>query len=237
MSERRTLLVVLGMHRSGTSAVTGMLKDYGVALGPARTKRNAFNPRGNREILALRRLHERVLERGGGSWCDPPDAVEVTDADRRDRDEVLAAIEGDVVAVKDPRMLLAMELWRDLDPAPIGVIRNPVAVRDSLAARAAKGGGPVRTPAAWEELWRHYNRVLLAEHERRAFPLVDFDRRDELVAQVKAALAAHGVIAAGESEFFDASLTTPADDDWRGLADAQSVELWDRLRGHAVMPA
>jgi len=233
----RKLLVVLGMHRSGTSAVTGMLKDYGVELGPAREKRNAFNLRGNREIQRLRLLHERVLERAGGSWCDPPESVEVTDDDRRQRDEVLAGIEGDVIAVKDPRMLLAMELWRDLDPAPIGVIRNPVAVIDSLASRAAKGGGPARTPDAWEELWRHYNRLLLDELERRPFPLVDFDRRGDLPAQVKGALAAHGVSAGGESEFFDPALVSAKGEAWRGRAAPESAALWDRLREHAVVRA
>lgn len=237
MTAGRRLLVVLGMHRSGTSAVTGMLKDYGVGLGPAREKRNEFNLRGNREILRLRRLHEQVLERAGGSWCDPPESVEVTDGDRRERDEVLAAIEGEVIAVKDPRMLLAMELWRDLDPAPIGVIRNPVAVRDSLASRAAKGAGPARTPEAWEELWRHYNRLLLVELERRAFPLVNFDHRDDLSAQVKAALAAHGVSAGGRSHSFDPGLVSAEDEAWRGRSAPESIELWDRLSEHAVVRA
>jgi len=234
VSARPKLLVVLGMHRSGTSAVTALLQDFGVALGPAREKRNAFNPRGNREIIRLRRLHERVLERSGGSWANPPQRVEVTAEDRAERDAVLAAIEGEVIAVKEPRMLLAMDLWRDLGPAPIGVIRNPVAVVESLASRAAQGVGPVRTPPEWEELWRHYNELLLAELEREHFPVVDFDRRAALEGQVKAALEARGVAPEGAAESFDRELVSAPDDAWRARTRPESLELWERLHRHAV---
>ena len=230
MSDRGKLLLVLGMHRSGTSAVTGMLEDNGVGLGPARIKQNAFNPRGNREILPLRRVHERILERAGGSWVEPPDAVEIIDADRSERDAVLAGIEGDVIAVKDPRMLFAMELWRELEPLRIGVIRNPVAVRESLGHRASEGMGPVLLPADWEALWRRYNEALLAEAELGAFPVIDFDRVEDIEGQVRGALRAHGIKPMGESTSFDHSLVTAdAGEGWREDADPESVELWDRL--------
>ncbi len=231
MSDRGKLLLVLGMHRSGTSAVTGMLSDHGVELGPARAKRNAFNERGNREILALRRVHERILERAGGSWHEPPASARVTDDDRDDRDRILGAIEGDVVALKDPRMLFAMDLWRELDPIRLGVIRNPVAVRESLGRRASEGMGPVRLPADWEALWRRYNEALIAEWELGAFPVVDFDRADDIEGQVRAALRAHGVKPIGESSSFDHSLVSAAPGEgWREDAHPASVELWDRLQ-------
>src|SRR5918992_1057883 len=59
------IVAVLGMHRSGTSAIAGMLADHGVELGPV-SEQNRFNPRGNREIRELNRLHDRILERSGG---------------------------------------------------------------------------------------------------------------------------------------------------------------------------
>ena len=231
MSDRGKLLLVLGMHRSGTSAVMGLLEDHGVELGPARAKRNEFNRRGNREILPLRRIHERILDRAGGSWYEPPDSVEVTADDRSDRDAILDGIEGDVIALKDPRMLFAMELWRELDPLPIGVIRNPVAVRESLGHRASEGMGPVLLPADWEALWRRYNEALIAEAEPGAFPIVDFDRVDDIDGQVRAALRAHGVKPTGESTSFDHSLISArAGEDWSADAEPESSELWERLQ-------
>lgn len=246
------LILVLGMHRSGTSAFSGILQQYGVGFGWMRKpgdveqvhgvhkdERNAFNPRGNRENRPLRWLHESLLERAGGSWWDPPASVEVTDEDRRERDEVINTFEGDPIAVKDPRLLLVMDLWRDLSPKPIGVIRNPVAVRDSLEKRsrqkrpdqqrARQANQPVLDPERWEALWCTYNRVLLAEHEREPFPLVDFDRGNELDAQARAALEAQGIEAEGASTFYDPGLAS----DWTGWRERallkESIELWDRL--------
>src|SRR6266540_944941 len=85
---RKTVVAVLGMHRSGTSAVAGTLEEHGVELGPV-SKRNRFNPRGNREIRELNRLHDRILDRSGGSWWDPPARIRARSGDYRRRNEVL----------------------------------------------------------------------------------------------------------------------------------------------------
>ncbi len=170
------IVAVLGMHRSGTSAIAGMLADHGVELGPV-SEQNRFNPRGNREIRELNRLHDRILERSGGSWWDPPARIRARSGDYRRRNEILHSIPGETIGVKDPRLLLVLDLWRDLNPRPIGVIRNPVAVRESLERRAheRRRRHPQLSAAGWDELWLIYNRALLAEHRRDPFPVIDFD--------------------------------------------------------------
>jgi hypothetical protein len=225
------VVTVLGMHRSGTSATAGMLQEHGVALGPV-SEQARFNARGNREIRELNRLHNAILERNGGSWWDPPSEPRLKRADFRRRDEILAAIAGATIGVKDPRMLLLLPLWRDLEPKPIGVIRNPVAVRKSLQRRARERGErhPQLSAERWEELWTTYNRALLAELERRPFPVIDFDRHSELDAQVRSALAFHGLETGADSTFFDRELVGQQVAEWRSevvLADA--LELWDEL--------
>lgn len=233
-----TLIAVLGMHRSGTSATAGTLQEHGVELGPA-SESNRYNQRGNREITELRKLHERILERSGGSWWDPPAEVEVTDRHRAKRDEILATIPGELRGVKDPRMLVLLDFWRDVGPTPLGVIRNPVAVRDSLLRRAEQWGKPILPTERWETLWRHYNGSLLAELEARPFPVIDFDRPADLDDQVRAALAQLGIESSSESGFFDSELLSePEGEDWRSRAlDPRSVELWDRLAEHTVARA
>ena len=183
------LVAILGMHRSGTSAVAGMLADHGLEFGRVR-ERNRFNRRGNRESPELNELHEAILERGGGTWWRPPAEVAVRAGDLRRRNKILGAIEGDPIAVKDPRMLVCRALWSDLELSPIGVIRNPVAVRSSLARRAAERPEkhPQLSAREWEHVWVVYNRALLEWHRRSPFPLVDFDRPDELQTSVSAAL-------------------------------------------------
>jgi hypothetical protein len=232
----KTIVAVLGMHRSGTSAVAGMLADHGLEFGAVR-ERNRFNPRGNREIPELNELHEEVLERSGGSWWNPPAEVRVRPADLRRRNRILASIPGEAIAVKDPRMLVCPDLWRDLELRPIGVIRNPVAVTRSLAHRARER--PHRHPQIsdreWEDVWVTYNRALLAEHRRRPFPIIDFDRPDELDDRVGAALGFWGLEPAGASEFFDPDLVDPdADTDWsRQVQSPEALELWRALAGLA----
>ena len=195
--ERRSLTVafvaILGMHRSGTSAVAGMLAEHGVEFGPVRM-RNRFNRRGNRELPELNRLHEELLRRSGGTWWDPPEAVVIEPDDRRRRDEILATV---------------------------GVIRNPVSVRRSLARRAKER--PRRHPRysarEWEELWVRYNEALLEEHRESPFPLIDFDRPDELSRQLATALAFWGLEAGAHSAAFDRSLIQqPSAAEWRAEA-------------------
>lgn len=227
-----TLVAILGMHRSGTSAVAGILAEHGIDFGPVRT-RNRFNRRGNRELPELNELHEELLVRSGGSWWDPPASVEVAEGDIRRRDGILATIKGDPAAVKDPRMLICPHLWGDLELRRIGVIRNPVSVRRSLAQRAAERPHkhPRFSARQWEDLWATYNRALLAEHGRAPFPVIDFDRAYDVERQVVDALRFWQLEAGGESGFFDRDLVGQTSEaDWRAEAESgEAVELWDAL--------
>jgi hypothetical protein len=232
----KALVTVLGMHRSGTSATAGMLQEHGVELGPV-SERARFNARGNREIRELNQLHNAILRRSGGSWSDPPARVSLRRADFRRRDEILAAIPGPTIGVKDPRMLLLLDLWRDLEPRDIGVIRNPVAVRNSLTRRARERGErhPQLSATEWEELWTIYNRALLDELEREPFPLIDFDRHPELEVQVHSALAFHGLEARGSTSFFDRQLVGHHVEEWRSqVAHRPALELWDELAARSL---
>lgn len=222
------------MHRSGTSATAGMMQDYGLHLGPV-SEANRWNPRGNREIPALNALHERILERAGGTWWRPPSRVSVKRSDRSQRDAILSRIEGDPAGVKDPRMLLTHELWDELRPLRIGVMRNPVAVRDSLERRAqAQARRQPLDETGWEQLWRIYNERLLAELERDPFPLINFDQLDRLDEQVRAALEACGVTPDGNSEFLTREL--PRDHGaWRAhVLVPEALALYDRLAGRSL---
>lgn len=240
---RKTIIVIFGMHRSGTSAVAGMLQEHSIELGPV-SERNRFNPRGNREIRALNRLHDRVLKRSGGSWWKPPASTLLQTGDFRTRNRILRSIPGQIIGTKDPRMLLVPELWRDLDLKPIGVIRNPVAVRGSLERRARERDergqrsgipDPPLSTREFEGLWVTYNRALLAEHRRRPFPVINFDRNSELDAQIRSALAAHGLKPSGASHFFERELITQRTDEWRSqVATREALDLWDALEALAV---
>jgi hypothetical protein len=230
----KTVVAILGMHRSGTSAVAGMLADHGLDLGPVR-ERNRFNRRGNREIPELNELHEAILERSGGTWWNPPAEAAVRAGDLRRRNRILEGINGQAIAVKDPRMLVCRDLWTDLDLKPIGVIRNPVAVRSSLAYRAAERPHkhPQLSAREWEDVWVLYNRALLDWHRRSPFPIVDFDRPDELQAAVVAALELWGLETAAASDFFDPGLASGTGDWASEVESPEALEVWRTLAGIA----
>ena len=66
---------VLGMHRSGTSAVTRAISAFGVPLGhPADAMPpGPDNPEGFAESIALAECNERLLDLAGGRWDAPPE--------------------------------------------------------------------------------------------------------------------------------------------------------------------
>ena len=68
-------LLVVGMHRSGTSAITGALGALGFNT-PHSRDRAGFKPESNSEhweSLSLSGYNEHLLAELGGSWDAPPD--------------------------------------------------------------------------------------------------------------------------------------------------------------------
>lgn len=226
------------MHRSGTSALAGTLAELGVDFGDA-SRSNRFQPKGNVENAKLTRLHERILRRCGGAWWDPPDcaAIQVQTRQRTRLIEILGRYEGEVIGVKDPRLLLLLaELWEGLPLARIGTLRNPAAVIRSLQARARALGEPqeLKDAAVCERLWCRYNRLLLEEHERELFPLLDFDRPADFAEGARDALRSYGLAADSATRFFEPALMTSPGDAWREEMSAETLALYDELASRSV---
>ncbi len=163
--------LVLGMHRSGTSCLTGLLETAGVRL--CRVPRwNRFNPKGNLEDDRVWNLNEAILRRCDGAWHSPPPSVPESAAEYG---ELRAALQPytriEPWAIKDPRMVLTLHLWLPLLPKArlIGTYRHPVAVAESLRTRNKM---PLEEGI---ELWYAYNRRLVEWHKRRRFPIISFD--------------------------------------------------------------
>lgn len=197
-------LIILGMHRSGTSFLTGSLQLAGLQLGN-HSQWNPFNVKGNRENPDIVEFHERMLADRGLAWDrPPPGAVRWT---REERQRARRLIEGFVDAAhwgfKDPRALLFVEGWCRVLPQArfIGIFRHPTPVARSLEAR---GGMP---EAQAFDLWIRYNRRLLALHDRHPFPLLCFDEGEEqLHRRLDGVLPAIGLAAIAEERFFAAEL-------------------------------
>jgi hypothetical protein len=167
------VITVLGMHRSGTSALTGSLQAAGLHLGDVRTEGGASNLKGHREPGELIKLHEDVLITSGGAWHLPPPNVTWTARQRERRDEFIAARAGlPLWGWKEPRTLLVIDGWLEVVPTleMVGTFRHPAVVARSLQRRHGNDD-----MGMWLDVWLAYDRPLLALAEERGIPLIDFD--------------------------------------------------------------
>lgn len=139
-------LIVLGMHRSGTSVLARMLSLMGVYFGPegASTGANAENPKGFWERRDVRNLNDLLLQSAGCDWNRPLNftaaAVPKDVIDQFYRDGGRIVLDMDAHRpwfLKEPRLCLLMPIWRRLLEVPvcIHVLRNPVEVASSLRTR------------------------------------------------------------------------------------------------------
>jgi len=163
---------VLGMHRSGTSVLAGGLAQAGLATGHV-LRFGADNFKGHIESALVIGVNDAVLQASGGTWRHVPPNLTWTDAERRRRDTIVAEIgcSGAAWVFKDPRTLLTLAFWQEGLPGLVlvGTFRHPLKVAFSLFQR---------NMIAIDEglrLWTAYNRRLIAQWERKAFPLVCFD--------------------------------------------------------------
>jgi len=167
-------IVVLGMHRSGTSSVAGLLARMGVWPGPQDDLLvGPDNPKGHYESGRLHGACLRRLAAAGGDWKNVPETAPpaAIDAFRRDLAELFATLDAQRPwQIKEPRLcLVARELLPLLvRPVFVHVVRDPHEVADSLAAR----DGLDRAAAL--ALWERYNRDAFAASRGWPRLLVDY---------------------------------------------------------------
>ena len=155
-------LLVLGMHRSGTSAMAGALGLCGAWVGEETelTGKNVENPLGFWERRDMRELCDGILHSAGADWWKiasfNPDAIpqEILAGHRRKFEEIVTALdEHGTWVVKEPRLCLVLPVLRDYikNPVCIHIFRNPLEVAYSLQRR---NGFSI---AAGLALWETYN--------------------------------------------------------------------------------
>jgi len=198
---KRTAYLVLGMHRSGTSAVTQVLALAGAALPENVMAGDEHNAKGYFEPWKIAVLNDARLRAAGTAWDDVFAYPYRPLADRAERDWVRRAEAlfddeyGDEQhpLLKDPRVSVLLPLWRKaLDHLDIAArcvipVRHPLAVAGSLAKR--DGFAPEKSVL----LWSAY--MLAAEAYTRDLPRA-FVSYDGLLAdwrgEVARIEAAHG---------------------------------------------
>lgn len=162
-------VLVLGMHRSGTSALAGALQSMGFEVGPEDDVMPADdqNPEGYFELSSIVRANDDLLAHFGGSWDSPPEfapewanddaATQFIDAARSVIGELF---ESDHFVLKDPRISILLPVWRQITKdqgCAVVIVRDPLEVAASLTRR---DGLSTLTGLA---LWSAYNRAMLRD--------------------------------------------------------------------------
>lgn len=142
-------LLVLGMHRSGTSAMTRVLNLLGLELGHNLVTPASDNPDGFWEHAEAVEINEQLLEKLGRTWYDMRE-MPVSWMESEAAEQALARIDSLIqrefdasrpIVLKDPRICLMAPLWiRALRAAGYEVncllmVRNPCEVVESLHVR------------------------------------------------------------------------------------------------------
>ena len=160
--------VVLGMHRSGTSAFAGFLAKAGFYAGEEADLLPAAedNPKGIFERADVNALNDQLLEELGGAWDRPPSralVAERTPAWQGRVADVLAGLEAGAgnrpLVLKDPRISLLLPAWLPVLDSRFAIVlvdRHPVDVALSVRRRDRR---PLYVALA---LWQIYCTELLA---------------------------------------------------------------------------
>lgn len=172
----RTAILVLGMQRSGTSALARIVNFLGAAMPRHLVPANDWNPRGYWESAPLAALHDEMLSELGSSWDDwraPPARWKESETANRFANKIRLAVDEEfgnaqLFVLKDPRMCRTLPYWMSIleksgiRSAPLLVVRNPLEVAESLRER---DGIPFEKAML---LWLRHN--LDVEFETRHLP-------------------------------------------------------------------
>ena len=185
-SAQRIGVVVLGMHRSGTSALTRVLNLLGCDLPKTLMAATSANEAGHWESLAIYKLNDRILESAASawhdwlefnpSWSDSPKAEEFLE-------EAVATIAEEfgssrLFVLKDPRICRLLPFWLkalaqcSVKPLILMPLRNPLEVAASIEKRDRFD------PALGHLLWLRH--TLDAEVASRGLPR-HFSTYDQLM--------------------------------------------------------
>jgi hypothetical protein len=249
----RSLLLVVGSGRSGTSTFSGVLQRLGYHVPQPEVTPDSSNPRGFAESKWVVDFHHRLLKTARVTPADArPDAWAATGAAADDA--AAAELTGflrkqfgmsDHVLIKDPRLVWFLPLWRRvaadlaITPRCVTMLRHPASVIASASRHYGGWQGEVSRAAGW------VNVTLYAERATRD-GLRAFIRYEDLLDDWPRAIARVGdslqlsVISAAPSgsireadSFIDRTLSRPAS--WSDVAlpavlQDQADEVWQLLK-------
>ncbi len=165
------IILVVGMHRSGTSVLAHAISLMGAFVGEERElvpPHPSINPTGFWERTDVIAEHDRFLKDSGCSWATIANfsLEKVAESRRHNLAGNLRSIVGTMrrhdstLAIKDPRLCLTLPVWHEFVAAPahVVIVRDPRKIAASLMAAFPESF----TTDFLLALWQKYLRCALA---------------------------------------------------------------------------
>ena len=165
----QSVIVMTGMHRSGTSLTASLLQSAGVDLGDRLMGEDRGNSKGHFEDIDFVEFHQNVLQSQGISvagWTEQNKVRVQQQYLATAQNLILARQDRPLWGWKDPRTTLFLDFWSQLIPDAqyVFTYRPPWEVLDSLFRR---GDVIFRTnPNFAVQQWCSYNQAILDFYQR-----------------------------------------------------------------------
>ena len=165
----RSVIIMTGMHRSGTSLTASLLQSAGLDIGDRLMGEDTGNAKGHYEDLDFVEFHQNVLQSQGISvagWTKQQQIEVQPQYWAIARNLISARRERSLWGWKDPRTALFLGFWSQLIPQAkyVFIYRSPWEVVDSLFRR---GDVIFRTnPNFAVQQWCNYNQAILDFYQR-----------------------------------------------------------------------
>lgn len=171
-----TVLVITGMHRSGTSLIATTLQEAGVYLGDQLIGANTGNIRGHFEDVDFVQFHQTVLRSQNldiDGWMIELHKQILPEYVTFAKTLISRKNQRNLWGWKDPRTTLFLNFWQTLIPQAkfIFVYRSPWEVVDSLYRR---GTDEIiyKNPQIAVEIWIEYNQKILEFYRQNSLNCV-----------------------------------------------------------------
>ena len=160
------VLIVGGMHRSGTSLLASLCEGAGVSMGDRLLGvGGGGNPKGHYEDCDFLEFHQQALLANGlnPAGYTTQDTIHVPEAMLDRAQSLIASRSGPdrLWGWKDPRTVLFLDFWHTILPNAkyLFVFRSPWEVIESFFRRG--DGEFICNPSLAVSVWLHYNRLIV----------------------------------------------------------------------------
>lgn len=181
--DSKCIILIIGVGRSGTSAITRVLSLCGCVLPSSVVGASPINERGTWEPTDIWRMNEEFMFRHGTGYGDPSMRLEELSIDDPEGESYIKKVQsflsgleqGKVSVIKHPYITELMRFWLEaasregVSVKVVVPIRHPQEVLASIVT-ARSGHGITGSAELWSAFWLKCN--LLAEHYSRNLPRI-----------------------------------------------------------------